>query len=63
MPKRIIFFMCCFILILTACNLPLNAQPTEENVDLVATQVANLLTFNTAIHKLSLYRHSNYHPK
>lgn len=44
MQKRIIFFVCCAILILSACNLPINSQSAEENVDLVATQVANLLT-------------------
>jgi hypothetical protein len=49
MPKRIIFFMCCLILILSACNLPLNVQATEENVDLIATQVANLLTLTPQI--------------
>lgn len=49
MPKRIIFFMCCLIMVLSACNLPLDSTEPTGEINLIDTQVANLLTLTPQI--------------
>ncbi len=49
MRKRIILPMCCFVLILSACNLPINAGQTADDIDQVNTQVAKLLTLTPPV--------------